>query len=254
MSPKPVARALSDTYGRFSALADATETSSIVSDEATAPTLADKGLDVCVQVSNVYGRHHPAVKRAQSFYYVFTELAAELESTSHFTAVMSHIADNLRVMGCNPPISAQPCALPHNQPCTLTHAQPCTLLHDPVTVTVTKEVHPTTCIDEMKRLRKEVSDLKSIIGNMKKEAKSSNNASSATGPAKSATITSAKPAMASTRQPLQAPPVPSAHSIVPPSIHPLRSVRFGDNNPKPFKPASHSSPPAVESIDVYINR
>ncbi|KIL57102.1 hypothetical protein M378DRAFT_16492 [Amanita muscaria Koide BX008] len=245
MSPKPVARALSDTYGRFTALADTTKHT----DVSSVSDIADEHFDnVCNQVSNVFGRHFPSDKRAQSFYYVFTELAAELESTPHFTAVMSRIADNLRQMGCNPPI-VQPCALPHEEPCTLPHAQPCTLSHDPVTVTVTKEVHPTTCSDEMKRLRKEISDLKSIIGNMKKEAKSSDNALSASSSRAPMSKTSATASAASTKppvNPIQAPPVPNAPpstSVIPPYTRPSRSVRFDDNNPRPFKPTSHLSLP-----------
>ncbi|KAM6494956.1 hypothetical protein JOM56_009579 [Amanita muscaria] len=162
MPPKPVERALSDTYGRFSALADTAEhTSKSSSAKSSSSVLQTSSLveyDVLKHVSKVYNPSLPHVERAQSFYFVFSELASELEPTSHFTAVMSRIADNLRELGCNPP----------------TPAQPCTLSHDPVTVMVTKEVIkevqiPTPCTlnhydsTETKKLRKEISDLRSGI-------------------------------------------------------------------------------------------
>ncbi|KAM6495530.1 hypothetical protein JOM56_008236 [Amanita muscaria] len=102
------------------------------------------------QVSSVFEERLSPLERVQAFYDVFNTLAMQLESTSEFPSVMSRISDNLFHRG-------------FNKPCTLSHAKPCALSHDPVTVTVTKEVHPSSCTTEMKNLRKEISDLKSGI-------------------------------------------------------------------------------------------
>ncbi|KAM6503675.1 hypothetical protein JOM56_000618 [Amanita muscaria] len=127
-----------------------------VSDTATVPThtFPAQMEQTMVHLVDVFHKTSSDADKAQAFYAIVTEIAATLESTTHFAAVMTRIADNLAIMGFAPQTSVQPCTLPH----------------DPVTVTVTKEVHPTMCLDETKKLRKEISDLKSIIGNMKKEA------------------------------------------------------------------------------------
>ncbi|KAM6497199.1 hypothetical protein JOM56_007672 [Amanita muscaria] len=112
-----------------------------------------------IEVPKVFNRSLRSHERCQSFFTIFNELASELVDSAQYDAVMSQIAEKLRPW-------CEPCALPHAQPCTLSHAQPCTLSHDPVTVTVTKEVHPASCSTEIRNLRKEISNLKSGINSL----------------------------------------------------------------------------------------
>ncbi|KAM6493761.1 hypothetical protein JOM56_010122 [Amanita muscaria] len=51
-------------------------------------------------VKDVFNQKAPDFHRAQALYTVFTEIASELETTSHFNAVMTRIAENLESLGC----------------------------------------------------------------------------------------------------------------------------------------------------------
>ncbi|KIL55237.1 hypothetical protein M378DRAFT_18119 [Amanita muscaria Koide BX008] len=147
MSPTPVKRDSSATISRHSSLAIPAIPlfNSRPSDPAPVDFTSDAEYRTLTQMSKVFSKRLSHVERAQAFYTIFTTLAEQLESTSEFPAVMSRIADDLLEREFIPP------------------AQPCTLSHEPVTVTVTKEIHPITCTTEMENLRKEISDLKSGI-------------------------------------------------------------------------------------------
>ncbi|KIL54011.1 hypothetical protein M378DRAFT_19297 [Amanita muscaria Koide BX008] len=178
MPPKPVKRDSSATQGRYSPLSiPAFKPPSI-----TCPTPVDVPPETPTRaaetVKNVYKTFMTSLSsdvRAQSLYTVFTDLADELEGTEHFSQLIQRIADNLHSMGFTPsalqatPSVALPCALNHD-PVTVTVTKEVIkevlIPADPVTITVTKEVHPTSCATEMKKLRKELSDLKSGINNL----------------------------------------------------------------------------------------
>ncbi|KIL63850.1 hypothetical protein M378DRAFT_11922 [Amanita muscaria Koide BX008] len=178
MPPKPVKRDSSATQGRYSPLSiPAFKPPSI-----TCPTPVDVPPETPTRaaetVKNVYKTYMTSLSsdvRAQSLYAVFTDLADELEETEHFSQLIQRIADNLHSMGFTPsalqatPSVALPCALNHD-PVTVTVTKEVIkevlIPADPVTITVTKEVHPTSCATEMKKLRKELSDLKSSINNL----------------------------------------------------------------------------------------
>ncbi|KIL63851.1 hypothetical protein M378DRAFT_11923 [Amanita muscaria Koide BX008] len=178
MPPKPVKRDSSATQGRYSPLSiPAFKPPSI-----TCPTPVDVPPETPARaaetVKNVYKTYMTSLSsdvRAQSLYAVFTDLADELEGTEHFSQLIQRIADNLHSMGFTPsalqatPSVALPCALNHD-PVTVTVTKEVIkevlIPADPVTITVTKEVHPTSCETEMKKLRKELSDLKSGINNL----------------------------------------------------------------------------------------
>ncbi|KAM6491764.1 hypothetical protein JOM56_012804 [Amanita muscaria] len=88
-------------------------------------------------LKTVFKKNASDFDRAQALYQVFIETASEIETTSHFNAVMTRISDNLISLGCkNKPCTqhcdrshCEPCTLEHAQPCTLSHAEPCTLEH-----------------------------------------------------------------------------------------------------------------------------
>ncbi|KAM6489352.1 hypothetical protein JOM56_015253 [Amanita muscaria] len=69
-------------------------------------------------VKDVFNQKAPDFHRAQALYTVFTEIASELETTSHFNAVMTRIAENLESLGCK----KQPS---HNDICTKEHVITC---------------------------------------------------------------------------------------------------------------------------------
>ncbi|KIL53966.1 hypothetical protein M378DRAFT_19341 [Amanita muscaria Koide BX008] len=231
MPPSSVKRDHLYRFGHFSVLADVDTESLASHDDSPYVDTLDQEVAIGDIVSEIFNNKASHYNRAQAFYTVFNELALVLQTTSQFKSVMERIADDLQTGNM-----AQPCNLPHAQPCTLSHAEPCTLSHDPVTITVTKEVHPTTCSDEMKKLRKEISDLKSKIGNMKKDAKSSDDP---VPTAKSAHNTFASIVTSSSKS--RPPTVDQAQSR-PPTVNQTQSIRFEENNPKPYKPL-HNTPP-----------
>ncbi|KAM6491730.1 hypothetical protein JOM56_012770 [Amanita muscaria] len=120
---------------------------------------SDGEIRTLAQTSKVFEQRLPHIDRARALYAVFISLASTLEQSPEYPALMSQIAEDLHEKGFNPPT-----------PCTLPHAQPCTLSHNPVTVTVTKEVHPASCSTEIKNLRKEISNLKSGINSLYRSA------------------------------------------------------------------------------------
>ncbi|KIL56372.1 hypothetical protein M378DRAFT_17141 [Amanita muscaria Koide BX008] len=145
MPQKPVERASSATYGRFSgltvdAMEDATmpssPVSSLVPKTATVSLIPETPFSyafLCLR--DVFTKKASDEHRAQALYQVFIEIASELENTSQFKNVMTRIAENLGQLNCK----AEPCTLhcdrSHNEPCTLSHADPCTLSHaDPCTL------------------------------------------------------------------------------------------------------------------------
>ncbi|KAM6493915.1 hypothetical protein JOM56_010276 [Amanita muscaria] len=153
MPTKPVVRASPVSSGRFAGLiVDSLEDTTTPSSPAPSVITVSTGetfstpLEYTVRcVKDVFNQKAPDFHRAQALYTVFTEIASELETTSHFNAVMTRIAENLESLGCKKqpctlhcdrshcePCTlehATPCTLPHAEPCTLTHAQPCTLPH-----------------------------------------------------------------------------------------------------------------------------
>ncbi|KAM6491656.1 hypothetical protein JOM56_007376 [Amanita muscaria] len=123
MPSKPVVRASSASYGRFSDLSidhmeDITMPSSPaippVSTPATNTETPHSYTSRCLR--DVFNKKASDIQRAQALYAVFTEIASELECTSQFTTVMTRIADNLKELGCK----AKPCTL-H---CDKSHANP----------------------------------------------------------------------------------------------------------------------------------
>ncbi|KAM6489013.1 hypothetical protein JOM56_015525 [Amanita muscaria] len=156
MPPKPVKRDSSASHGRFSPLAipafkpPSTPRPSSPTPVDVPPETPDKAAETVKNVYRTYMTSLSSAARAQSLYTVFADLTDELEDIAHFPELIQRIVDNLHAMGYTP--SALLPAL-----------RPCALNHDPVTVTVTKEVHPSSCITEMMNLRKENSDLKSGI-------------------------------------------------------------------------------------------
>ncbi|KAM6490964.1 hypothetical protein JOM56_013584 [Amanita muscaria] len=116
---------------------------------------SDLEIRTLAQTSKVFEQRLSHIDRARALYAAFLSLASTLEQSPEYPALMSQIATDLGEKGFNPPT-----------PCTLPHAQPCTLSHDPVTVTVTKEVHPASCSTEIRNLRKEIFNLKSGINSL----------------------------------------------------------------------------------------
>ncbi|KIL54665.1 hypothetical protein M378DRAFT_18677 [Amanita muscaria Koide BX008] len=160
MPPKPVKRDSPATKGRYGPL-DIPPYNPLVVKRPQSPTPVDvppgtppKAADIVKNVYRVFMSSNSDNQRAQALYDVFSDLSNELQNASSFTQVIQLITDDLHGMGFKP--STLPSDTP--SPCT-----PCTLNHDPVTVTVTKEVHPASCAAEMMKLRKELSDLKSGI-------------------------------------------------------------------------------------------
>ncbi|KIL56953.1 hypothetical protein M378DRAFT_16620 [Amanita muscaria Koide BX008] len=153
MPQKPVERASSATYGRFSGLTvdsmeDATMPSSPVSPlvpkTATVALIPETPFSytfLCLR--NIFNKKASDEHRAQALYQVFIEIASALETTSQFMNVMTRIAENLGQLNCkSEPCTLhcdkshnEPCILPHADPCILSHADPCTLSHaDPCTL------------------------------------------------------------------------------------------------------------------------
>ncbi|KIL59556.1 hypothetical protein M378DRAFT_14693 [Amanita muscaria Koide BX008] len=183
MPPKPVKRDSSATQGRYSPLSiriPAFKPPSI--SRPPSPTLVDVPPETPTRaaetVKNVYKTYMTSLSsdvRAQSLYTVFSDLADELEGTEHFSQVIQCIMDNLHIMGFTPsallatPSATLPCTLNHD-PVTVTVTKEVIkevlIPAEPVTITVTKEVHPISCGTEMKKLRKELSDLKSGINSL----------------------------------------------------------------------------------------
>ncbi|KAM6490755.1 hypothetical protein JOM56_013789 [Amanita muscaria] len=135
---------------------------------------SDVEIRTLAQVSKVFEQRLSHIDRARALYAAFLSLASTLEQSPEYPALMSQIATDLREKGFNPPT-----------PCTLPHAQPCTLSHDPVTVTVTKEVHPASCSTEIRNLRKEMFNLKSGINSLYHSANLTHTANTANTPAPS---------------------------------------------------------------------
>ncbi|KAM6499336.1 hypothetical protein JOM56_004844 [Amanita muscaria] len=165
MATNPVVRASTVSSGRYSGL-----TVDSLEDTITPSTPAPSALNNLATydltntwssvtpfsytskcLKTIFKKNVSDFDRAQALYQVFIEIASELETTSHFTAVMTRIADNLESLGCKKkpctqhcdrshcePCTlehAQPCMIPHAEPCTLEHAQPCMLSHaDPCTL------------------------------------------------------------------------------------------------------------------------
>ncbi|KAM6492464.1 hypothetical protein JOM56_012188 [Amanita muscaria] len=145
MPTTPVVRASPVSSGRYSGLTvDPLEDNTTPSSPAPSVITVSTGetfsnpLAYTVRcVKDVFNKKAPDFHRAQALYTVFTEIASELETTSHFNAVMTRIAENLESLGCEKkPCTlhcdrshCEPCTLEHAQPCTLEHAQPCTLPH-----------------------------------------------------------------------------------------------------------------------------
>ncbi|KAM6493312.1 hypothetical protein JOM56_011446 [Amanita muscaria] len=87
-------------------------------------------------LKTVFKKNVSDFDRAQALYQVFIETASEIETTSHFNAVMTRIADNLVSLGCKNKPCTQHCDRSHCEPCTLEHATPCMLSHtEPCTLT-----------------------------------------------------------------------------------------------------------------------
>ncbi|KAM6494352.1 hypothetical protein JOM56_010713 [Amanita muscaria] len=120
---------------------------------------SDVEIRTLAQTSKVFDQRLSHIDRARALYTAFLSLASTLEESPEYPDLMSQIATDLREKGFNPPT-----------PCTLPHAQPCTLSHNPVTVTVTKEVHLASCSTEIRNLRKEISNLKSGINSLYRSA------------------------------------------------------------------------------------
>ncbi|KAM6500227.1 hypothetical protein JOM56_003241 [Amanita muscaria] len=187
MPPKPVKRDSFASHERYSPLAiPAFKPPSTPRPSSPTPVDVPPGTPnrAAETVKNVYRTYMTSLSsdvRAQSLYTVFSDLADELEGTEHFSDLIQRIADNLHTMGFTPSALL---ATPPTQPCTLNHdpitvtvtnevikevfipSEPCALNHKPETITVIKEVHPTSCNAEMKKLRKEISDLKTGISSL----------------------------------------------------------------------------------------
>ncbi|KAM6503920.1 hypothetical protein JOM56_000863 [Amanita muscaria] len=138
MPTNPVVRATTASSGRFHGLTvdpleDATAPSS------PAPTVfssvkPENSFETSASyarrcLNDVFNKKAPDIHRAQALYQIFIATASELETTSHFTAVMTRIAENLSELGCKTQPSAQHCDRSHCEPCTLEHAEPCTMPH-----------------------------------------------------------------------------------------------------------------------------
>ncbi|KAM6493449.1 hypothetical protein JOM56_011583 [Amanita muscaria] len=174
MPPKPVKRDSSASLGRYSPLpipAFKPRPSPPTPVVVPAVTITPDE-EIRTYASKAFNRSLPPFERCQAFYSIFTDIASELADCAQYNAVMTRIADDLHSW-CD-----KPCALMHAQPCTLSHAQPCTLSHDPVTVTVTKEVHPASCSTEIRNLQKEISNLKSGIDSLYHSANSTHTVAS----------------------------------------------------------------------------
>ncbi|KAM6503119.1 hypothetical protein JOM56_000062 [Amanita muscaria] len=157
MPPKPVKRDSSATLGRYSPLAipafKPPNTSRPLSPTPVdvPPETPNKAEETVKNVYRTYMTSLSSAARAQSLYTVFADLTDEVADIAHFPELIQRIVDNLHDMGYTPS------ALRH---------EPCTLNHDPVTITVTKEVikevlvpSQPCALTEMKKLRKELSDL-----------------------------------------------------------------------------------------------
>ncbi|KAM6496909.1 hypothetical protein JOM56_007382 [Amanita muscaria] len=141
MPSKPVVRASPASHGRFygltvDSLEDTTVPPSPVALPVTTPANKESpfSFTACLLL-DVFDKSNLDFNRAQALYKVFIELASELETSSHFSAVMMRIAENLATLGCKAKPCTQHCDRSHCEPCTLEHAQPCTLSHaDPCTL------------------------------------------------------------------------------------------------------------------------
>ncbi|KAM6503407.1 hypothetical protein JOM56_000350 [Amanita muscaria] len=143
MPTKPVVRASPVSHGCFygltvDSLEDTTVPSSPVVPPVSTPANKESPFSFTARLLlDVFNRSNSDFNRAQALYKVFIELASELETSSHFSSVMTRIAENLATLGCKTKPCTQhcdrshcePCTLEHAQPCTLEHAQPCTLPH-----------------------------------------------------------------------------------------------------------------------------
>ncbi|KAM6489520.1 hypothetical protein JOM56_015016 [Amanita muscaria] len=135
MPPKPVVRASPASHGRFygltvDSLEDTTVPPSPVVLPVSTPAIRESPFSYTARLLlEVFQKTNSDFDRAQSLYKVFIELASELETTSHFSAVMTRIAENLATLGCKAQPCTQHCDRSHFEPCTLEHAQPCTLEH-----------------------------------------------------------------------------------------------------------------------------
>ncbi|KIL56274.1 hypothetical protein M378DRAFT_17234 [Amanita muscaria Koide BX008] len=178
MPPKPVKRDSSATQGRYSPLSIPAFKPPVITCPPPVDVPPETPTRAAETVKNVYKTYMTSLSsdvRAQSLYAVFSDLANELEGTEHFSQLIQRIADNLHAMGFTPsalpttPSVALPCALNHD-PVTVTVTKEIIkevlIPADPVTITITKEVHPMSCTTEMKKLRKELSDLKSGISSL----------------------------------------------------------------------------------------
>ncbi|KAM6491458.1 hypothetical protein JOM56_013027 [Amanita muscaria] len=143
MATNPVVRASTVSSGRYSGL-----TVDSLEDTTTPPSPAPSAFNNLATydstntwvtpfsysskcLKTVFKKNVSDFDRAQALYQVFIEIASELETTSHFNAVMTRIADNLESLGCKKKPCTQHCDRSHCEPCTLEHAQPCTLEHAP---------------------------------------------------------------------------------------------------------------------------
>ncbi|KAM6491463.1 hypothetical protein JOM56_013032 [Amanita muscaria] len=86
-------------------------------------------------LKTVFKRNVSDFDRAQALYQVFIEIASELETTSHFSAVMTRIADNLESLGCK----KKPCHIvnpvpsnTHNPAPSNTHYHARSFMQNPV--------------------------------------------------------------------------------------------------------------------------
>ncbi|KAM6492548.1 hypothetical protein JOM56_012272 [Amanita muscaria] len=137
MPTKPVVRASPVSHGLFYGLTvdpleDTTVPSSPVALPVTTSSFSAKKTPFSYAASilhDVFMKNNTDFDRAQALYKVFIEMASELETTSHFYAVMTRIADNLATLGCKTKPCTQHCDRSHCEPCTLEHASPCMLPH-----------------------------------------------------------------------------------------------------------------------------
>ncbi|KAM6504297.1 hypothetical protein JOM56_001240 [Amanita muscaria] len=141
MPSKQVVRASPVSHGRFYSLSvdsleDTTIPPSPVALPVTTPANKESPFSFTARLLlDVFNKSNSDFDRAQALYKVFIELASEIETSSHFSAVMTRIAENLATLGCKVKPCTQHCDRSHCEPCTLEHAQPCTLSHaDPCTL------------------------------------------------------------------------------------------------------------------------
>ncbi|KAM6493832.1 hypothetical protein JOM56_010193 [Amanita muscaria] len=148
MPAKPVVRVSSAPYGQFSGLiVDPLEDDTTPPTPATIPVSSVSQMtpleysQLCIKT--IFEKKNPDFDKAQCLYSLFIEVASELETTSHFMAVTTRIAENLATLGCKTKPCTLHCDKSHSEPCTLQHAIPCNLPHaEPCTLSHAEPAEP----------------------------------------------------------------------------------------------------------------